>query len=37
MNIREVINDFLREQGYLDDFNVEGVIFYGSYQTNTYT
>lgn len=37
MNIREVIGEFLKEQGYLNDANVEGVIFYGSYQTNTNT
>ena len=37
MNIREVIGEFLKDQGYLNDPNVEGVIFYGSYQTNTNT
>ena len=37
MNIREVIGEFLKEQGYLNDANIEGVIFYGSYQTNTNT
>lgn len=37
MNIREIISDFLKDQGYLNDPNVEGVIFYGSYQTNTNT
>lgn len=37
MNIRDVINEFLKEQGYLNDPNVEGVVFYGSYQTNTNT
>ncbi len=37
MNIKYVINEFLKDQGYLNDPNVEGVIFYGSYQTNTNT
>ena len=37
MNIREVIMNFLNDEGYIDDSNVEGVIFYGSYQTNTNT
>ena len=35
MEIEEVIYDFLNEFGYTEDERIEGVIFYGSYQTNT--
>ena len=34
MEIEEVIYDFLNEFGYTEDERIEGVIFYGSYQTN---
>ena len=33
MEIEEVIYDFLNEFGYTEDERIEGVIFYGSYQT----
>lgn len=37
MDIKNIINDFLEKEGYLNDINVEGIVFYGSYQTKTNT
>lgn len=37
MYIKEVINTFLNDNGYYNDRDVEGVVFYGSYQTRTST
>ena len=37
MEIKYIIRTFLEKQRYLDDINVEGVVFYGSYQTKTNT
>ena len=35
MEIEQIIHDFLDEYGYTNDRKLEGVIFYGSYQTKT--
>lgn len=37
MNVKEKINHFLKKFGYFDDDNIEGILFYGSYQTKTNT
>ena len=37
MDIKNIITDFLKKEGYLNDINVEGIVFYGSYQTKTNT
>ena len=37
MNIKNIINEFLKKFGYFDNKEIEGIIFYGSYQTNTNT
>ena len=34
--MEEMLKDFLKDYGYERDPNVEGVVFYGSYQTKTY-
>lgn len=36
MNYRECLNKFINEMGYLKNQDVEGIIFYGSFHTNTY-
>lgn len=37
MKIKNVIYNFLESMGYLKNSDIEGIIFYGSYQTNTNT
>ena len=36
MNYREVLNKFIDDMNYLKNPEVEGIIFYGSFHTNTY-
>lgn len=37
MNYREALNKFIDEMSYLKNEDVEGIIFYGSFHTNTYS
>lgn len=37
MNYNNVLDKFITQMNYMHDDNVEGIIFYGSYQTNTNT
>ena len=36
MNYREALNKFIDEMNYLKNDEVEGIIFYGSFHTDTY-
>ncbi len=36
MNYRDALNKFIDEMNYLKNDEVEGIVFYGSYHTNTY-